>query len=49
MMEDAAPEGFAFIRGESWRVRAAGALKKGQKVRVVGVRGLLLDVVVEES
>jgi len=49
MVEDAAPEGFAFIHGENWRVRGAGALKKGQKVRVVGVRGLLLDVVVEGS
>ena len=49
MVEDAAPEGFALIRGESWRVRGAGTLRKGQKVRVVGVRGLLLDVVAEES
>ena len=49
MVEDAAPEGFAFILGENWRVRGAGALRKGQKVRVVGMRGLLLDVVVEES
>ena len=45
----AAPEGFALIRGESWRVRGAGTLRKGQKVRVVGVRGLLLDVVAEEN
>jgi membrane-bound serine protease (ClpP class) len=49
MVEDAAPEGFAFIRGENWRVRGAGVLRKGQTVRVVGVRGLLLDVVVVES
>ncbi len=49
MVEDAAPEGFALILGENWRVRGAGALRKGQKVRVVGMRGLLLDVVVEES
>jgi membrane-bound serine protease (ClpP class) len=49
MVEDAAPEGFAFIHGENWRVRGAVALKKGQKVRVVGVRGLLLDVVPQES
>jgi membrane-bound serine protease (ClpP class) len=49
MVEDAAPEGFAFIRGENWRVRGAGLLRKGQTVRVVGVRGLLLDVVVVES
>ncbi len=49
MVEDAEPEGFALVRGETWRVRGAGRLHKGQKVRVVGVRGLLLDVVVEES
>ena len=48
MVEDAEPEGFALVRGENWRVRGAGRLHKGQKVRVVGVRGLLLDVVVEE-
>jgi len=49
MVEDGEPEGFAFIHGENWRVRGTGALMKGQKVRVVGVRGLLLDVVVEEN
>jgi membrane-bound serine protease (ClpP class) len=49
MVEDGAPEGFAFIRGENWRVRGTGALRKGQKVRVVAVRGLLLDVVAVES
>ncbi|MBL8539660.1 MAG: nodulation protein NfeD [Betaproteobacteria bacterium] len=49
MVEDAAPEGFAFVLGENWRVRGNTALRKGQKVRVVGVHGLLLDVVVEEN
>jgi membrane-bound serine protease (ClpP class) len=49
MVEDAEPEGFALVRGENWRVRGTGSLRKGQKVRVVGMRGLLLDVVVEES
>jgi membrane-bound serine protease (ClpP class) len=45
VLEDTQGEGFAFIRGETWRVRGPGALEKGQKVRVVGVRGLLLNVV----
>lgn len=49
MVEDAAPEGFAFILGENWRVRGTGALRKGQRVRVVGVHGLLLDVVAEDK
>ncbi len=49
MVEDAAPEGFAFILGENWRVRGSRPLRKGQKVRVVGMQGLLLDVVVEEN
>jgi membrane-bound serine protease (ClpP class) len=51
LIEDANPEGFAFIRSESWRVHVHGTvrLSKGQKVRVVGLRGLVLDVVSEES
>ncbi|MET1083915.1 MAG: nodulation protein NfeD [Burkholderiales bacterium] len=49
MVEDADAEGFALVRGENWRVRGAGRLRKGQKVRVVGVRGLLLDVVTDEN
>jgi len=51
LMEDANPEGFAFIRSELWRVHVRGAnlLRKGKKVRVVGIRGLLLDVISEES
>ena len=48
MVEDADAEGFALVRGENWRVRGAGRLRKGQKVRVVGVRGLLLDVVTDD-
>lgn len=51
LVEDAHPEGFAFIRSENWRVHVRGSerLRKGQKVRVVGVHGLLLDVVSEEN
>ena len=49
MVEDATPEGFAFVLGEHWRVRGTGALRKGQRIRVVGVHGLLLDVVAEDK
>lgn len=51
LIEDADPEGFAFIRSEHWRVHVRGAerLRKGQKVRVVSVRGLLLDVLSEKN
>ncbi|HQR78568.1 MAG TPA: NfeD family protein [Burkholderiaceae bacterium] len=51
LLEDAHPEGFAFIRSEHWRVhvRGSGMLRKGQKVRVVGVRGQLLDVISEND
>lgn len=51
LLEDAQPEGFAFIQGEHWRVRVRGTepLHKGQKVRVVGVRGLVLDVISEDN
>lgn len=51
LLEDAQPEGFAFIRGEHWRVRVRGTepLRKGQKVRVIGMRGLMLDVISEDN
>ncbi len=50
-MVDEAPggEGMAFVHSELWRVRAPGALAKGQKVRVVAVKDLVLDVVPHES
>jgi membrane-bound serine protease (ClpP class) len=51
LLEDAHPEGYAFIRSETWRVQVRGtaSLRKGQKVRVVDVHGLLLDVVSEKN
>ncbi|MDB5795273.1 MAG: hypothetical protein JWR25_1652 [Noviherbaspirillum sp.] len=33
------------VRGESWRVRSRANLRRGQKVRVVQRRGLVLDVI----
>jgi membrane-bound serine protease (ClpP class) len=51
LLEETNPEGFALIRGETWRVHGCGPepLHQGQKVRVIGVRGLLLDVVSDEN
>jgi membrane-bound serine protease (ClpP class) len=41
MLDDAADTGWANIRGETWQVKTAGHLARGQKVRVVGVDGML--------
>jgi membrane-bound serine protease (ClpP class) len=45
VLEDCEREGWARIHGETWRVRAGGSLKAGQRVRVTAMDGLLLDVV----
>ncbi|HEY0488143.1 MAG TPA: nodulation protein NfeD [Telluria sp.] len=37
-------EGWANVRGETWRVTSSTPLRRGQKVRVVGRRAQLLDV-----
>jgi membrane-bound serine protease (ClpP class) len=41
MLEDTADTGWANIRGETWRVRTASRLSRGQKVRVVGMEALV--------
>jgi membrane-bound serine protease (ClpP class) len=45
LLEDCAPEAWARIHGETWRVRCGAALKSGQRVRVTAMNGLLLEVV----
>jgi membrane-bound serine protease (ClpP class) len=45
MLEDTAEEGMARIRGELWRVRCVQPLKRGQKIRVTGIDGLVLQVI----
>jgi membrane-bound serine protease (ClpP class) len=45
LLEDCAPEGWARVHGETWRVRSDTALKSGQRVRVTAMHGLLLEVV----
>ena len=44
LVEFAAGEGWASVRGEPWRVRGNATLAVGQTVRVVAVRGNTLDV-----
>ena len=38
-------EGWARIHGETWRIRSSAPLKAGQRVRVVAMHGLTLEVV----
>jgi membrane-bound serine protease (ClpP class) len=41
---DLAPEGFVFVHGETWRARSTVPVAKGQKVRIVRVQGLSIEV-----
>jgi len=41
---DFAGEGWARVQGEQWKVRTAAAVHRGQKLRVKGMHGLVLDV-----
>jgi len=42
VLEDFESEGWARVHGENWRVTAAGPMRRGQKVKVIGVDGLTL-------
>jgi membrane-bound serine protease (ClpP class) len=44
-LADCEQEGWAQIHGETWRIRSTAPLKAGQRVRVVAMQGLLLEVV----
>jgi membrane-bound serine protease (ClpP class) len=44
VLGDAGGEGWANVRGETWRVISSAPLRRSQKVRVVGKRGPLLVV-----
>ena len=48
MLEDAPAEGMARVQGELWKVRCAQPLLRGQKVRVTGIDGLVLQVTAAE-
>jgi len=43
-LEDFDGEGWARVRGEQWKVRASRPVRRGQKLRVTGMRGLVLNV-----
>ncbi|MGH8749577.1 MAG: NfeD family protein [Burkholderiales bacterium] len=48
-LEDIDGEGWARVHSETWRVRAGGPVRKGQRLRVTALEGLLLDVVPESD
>jgi membrane-bound serine protease (ClpP class) len=41
-------DGWAHLHGETWRIRCKQPLSRGQKIRVVHMDGLILDVELEE-
>jgi membrane-bound serine protease (ClpP class) len=49
MLEDSGEIGWANIRGETWKVRTAGRLARGQRIRVVAVDGMLPRVSAAEG
>jgi membrane-bound serine protease (ClpP class) len=44
VIEDFAQEGWALIHSENWKVRSTAPLRRGQKVRVTAINGLVLEV-----
>ena len=48
-LEDCDREGWARVHGETWRIRTAAPLKRGQRIQVSAIDGLLLDVVPESK
>jgi membrane-bound serine protease (ClpP class) len=43
-LEDIAGEGWARVHGERWRVRSGAPLRTGDRLRVIAVHGLVLEV-----
>ncbi len=48
-LEDLQGEGWARVHGERWRVRCAVPLKRGERLRVTAIHGLVLDAVPDFS
>ena len=46
-LEDFDGEGWARVRGETWRVRARGPVRRGERLRVTAMQGLTLTVEVD--
>ena len=49
VLADFTGEGWARVHGETWRVRSASPLTRGQRVRVTHIDGLTLDVEAEPA
>jgi len=49
MLEDSGEIGWANISGETWKVRTAGCLARGQRIRVVDVDGIVPRVAAAEG
>ena len=43
-LEDFTGEGWARVQGEQWRVHSAVPVRRGQKLKVTAMQGLVLDV-----
>ena len=43
-LEDFESEGWARVHGENWRVRASGPVRRGERLRVTAMQGLILTV-----
>lgn len=49
ILEDFESEGWALVHSENWKVKSGVPLKRGQRVRVIAINGLVLDVAPEEG
>jgi membrane-bound serine protease (ClpP class) len=49
VLQDFEGEGWARVHGETWRIHSAAPLKAGERVRVAGIQGLVLDVVPDSN
>ncbi len=48
-LEDFTGEGWAHVQGERWKVRTPGVVRRGQKLRITGMHGLVLDAVADQG
>jgi membrane-bound serine protease (ClpP class) len=48
-LEDFEHEGWAHVQGERWKVRAGRPVRRGQRLRITAMHGLILDVVAKED
>jgi membrane-bound serine protease (ClpP class) len=49
-LEDfAGDEGWALVRGERWKVQATLPVRRGDRLRVTAVHGLVLEAVPEQG